>query len=114
MTLRTGTSKTGKIHKYYTCSVCARQGKQACKGRSIPMDKLDTLVVDHLVERLFQPERLTEILASAASRRADESAEVGSRVSSLQTEVTGGIAASTPAAPSKPTSVRCNISRGLS
>ena len=88
MTLRTGTSKTGKVHKYYTCSVCARQGKEACKGRSIPMDKLDTLVVDHLVERLFQPERLTAILASVASRRADQADEVGLRVSSLQTAVT--------------------------
>ena len=88
MTLRTGTSKTGKVHKYYTCSVCARQGKEACKGRSIPMDKLDTLVVDHLVERLFQPERLTAILASVASRRADQANEVGLRVSSLQTAVT--------------------------
>ena len=33
-------------------------------GRSIPMDKLDTLVTDHLIERLFKPERLTEILVS--------------------------------------------------
>lgn len=32
MTLRTGTSSTGKIHKYYTCSICARQGKTACKA----------------------------------------------------------------------------------
>lgn len=88
MTLRTGTSKTGKVHKYYTCSVCARKGKVACKGRSIPMAKLDTLVVEHLVERLFQPERLTAILASIASRRADQAAEVGLRVSSLQTAVT--------------------------
>jgi hypothetical protein len=42
MTLRTGTSRTGKIHKYYSCSTCARQGKTVCKGRSIKMDKLST------------------------------------------------------------------------
>ena len=45
MTLRTG--KTGR-YRYYTCSTCARQGKSACKGRSIPMDKLDRLVTDRL------------------------------------------------------------------
>ena len=39
MTLRTGTSKTGAIHRYYTCSTCARKGKSVCKGRSIPMAK---------------------------------------------------------------------------
>src|SRR5262245_12931491 len=42
MTLRTGTSKTGKVHRYYSCSSCVRQGKTACNGRSIRMDKLDT------------------------------------------------------------------------
>src|SRR3546814_1823373 len=40
MTLRTG--KYGR-YRYYTCSTCARQGKAACKGRSIPMDTLDDL-----------------------------------------------------------------------
>jgi len=35
MTLRTGTSKSGAVHQYYTCSTCARKGKTACKGRSI-------------------------------------------------------------------------------
>lgn len=44
MTLRTGTSKSGRVHRYYSCSTCARQGKAACKGRSIRMDKLDCLV----------------------------------------------------------------------
>ena len=46
MTLRTGTSRSGDVHKYYTCSTCARQGKSACNGRSIRMDKLDQLVTD--------------------------------------------------------------------
>jgi site-specific DNA recombinase len=47
MTLRTG--KTGR-YRYYTCSTCARPGKSACKGRSIPMDKLDRLVTDRLAD----------------------------------------------------------------
>ena len=40
MTSRTGTSKTGAVHRYYTCSTCMRKGKIACKGRSIRMAKL--------------------------------------------------------------------------
>lgn len=52
MTLRTGTSKTGTIHRYCTCSSCARQGKTACKGRSIGLAwsdrrRLDDIVVWH-------------------------------------------------------------------
>ena len=64
MTLRTGTSQNGVVHRYYTCSTCARKGKSACKGRSIRMDKLDGLVTQHLIDRLFNPERLAAILAS--------------------------------------------------
>lgn len=39
MTLRTG---KGGRYRYYTCSTKARQGETGCKGRSIPMEKLDT------------------------------------------------------------------------
>ena len=64
MMLRTGTSKSGRVYRYYTCSSCATKGKTACKGRSISMEKLDTLVTEHLLERLFKPERIAIILAS--------------------------------------------------
>ncbi|CAN0394367.1 unnamed protein product, partial [Phaeothamnion confervicola] len=86
MTLRTGTSSTGKIHKYYTCSTCARQGKTACKGRSIPMGKLDTLVTENLIEKLFQPERLNIILGKLSERRSEKAAEVDRRVADLKAE----------------------------
>ena len=66
MTLRTG---KGGRYRYYTCSIKARQGETGCKGRSIPMEKLDNLVVEHLADRLLQPERLEEVLASVLDRR---------------------------------------------
>lgn len=88
MTLRTGTSQNGAIHRYYTCSTCARKGKSVCKGRSIRMDKLDGLVTDHLVERLFHPERLATVLASLSARRSEKAASVNSRILGLQREVT--------------------------
>ena len=87
MTLRTGTSSTGKIHKYYTCSTCARQGKTACKGRSIPVEKLDSLVTENLIERLFQPERLNIILGKLTERRSEKASEIDRRVSGLKAEV---------------------------
>jgi site-specific DNA recombinase len=48
MMLRTGTSKNRRVYRYYTCSSCATKGKTVCKWRSIPMEKLDRLVTDHL------------------------------------------------------------------
>ena len=44
MTLRTG--KSGR-YRYYTCCTKARQGVTGCPGRTVPMDKLDTLVADY-------------------------------------------------------------------
>jgi hypothetical protein len=87
MMLRTGTSKGGRVYRYYTCSNCATKGKTVCKGRSIPMDKLDRMVTDHLLERLFKPERIALILASLSSRRAELAAAVNTRKSTLQREV---------------------------
>jgi site-specific DNA recombinase len=86
MTARTGTSKSGKVHRYYTCSACARQGKTVCKGRSIRMDKLDTLVTSHLADRLLEPQRLAEMLTSLAGRRAVKAATVNTRITALERE----------------------------
>ena len=88
MMLRTGTSKNGRIYRYYTCSSSATQGKTVCRGRSVAMDKLDTLVTDHLMERLFKPERLGVILGSLASRRAEKAESLSGRLVALQREVT--------------------------
>jgi DNA invertase Pin-like site-specific DNA recombinase len=68
MTLRTG---KGGRYRYYTCSIKARQGETGCKGRSIPMEKLDDLVARHLEDRLLNAERLEEILASLLDRRQE-------------------------------------------
>ncbi len=70
MTLRTG---KGSRYRYYTCSTKARQGETGCKGRSIPMAKLDDLVAHHLEERLLVPERLEEVLATVLDRRQERS-----------------------------------------
>ena len=86
--LRTGTSKNGRVYRYYTCSSCATKGRTVCKGRSVPMDKLDTLVTHHLIEQLFEPARLAEMLQSLSSRRAEKAETLNSRVMALQREVT--------------------------
>lgn len=70
MTLRTG---KGNRYRYYTCSTKARQGETGCTGRSVPMDKLDTLVAGHIEHRLLAPERLEEVLASVLDRRKKRS-----------------------------------------
>lgn len=67
MTIRTG---KGGRYRYYTCSTCARVGKTACRGRSVPMDRLDELVMAQLTQRLFTKERISELLAKVIERTA--------------------------------------------
>ena len=86
MTLRTGTSKTGNVYRYYTCSSAMRIGASACKGRSIPMDKLDRLVTEHVADRVLVPDRLEALLQSVADRRLKTDAEVQARIETLRRE----------------------------
>ena len=87
MTLRTGTSKSKKVHTYYSCSTKSRQGATGCSGRSIRMATLDTLVTDHLVAELLQPDRLRAVLASLWALKAERAAEVSGRGAALRSEL---------------------------
>jgi site-specific DNA recombinase len=80
MTLRTG---KGGRYRYYTCSIKARQGETGCKGRSIPMGKLDDLVAEHLEKRLLQPDRLEVILASLLDRRQERTERRSEHIAEL-------------------------------
>jgi site-specific DNA recombinase len=81
MTLRTG--KSGR-YRYYTCSTRARQGDTGCKGRTVPMNKLDTLVADHIERRLLQPSRLEEILSSVLDRREERAERRATHIAELR------------------------------
>jgi len=70
--IRTG---KGGRYRYYTCSMKARQGVTACSDMTVPMAKLDDLVVTHLEERLLAPERLETILSTVLDRRQSRAAE---------------------------------------
>ena len=81
MTLRTG---KGGRYRYYTCSTKARQGETGCPGRTVPMEKLDTLVADHIEQRLLQPKRLEEILSSVLGRREERAERRTAHIAELR------------------------------
>src|SRR5215472_6482658 len=81
MTLRTG---KGGSYRYYTCSTKARQGETGCQGRTVPMDKLDTLVADHIERRLLQPARLEDILSSVLDRREERAERRTEHIAALR------------------------------
>lgn len=73
MILNTG---KGGTYRYYSCSKAMKQGKTACSGRRVRMDSLDEMVLVHLSEKLFTPDRLAELLkgyiAQASEGRAGQ------------------------------------------
>lgn len=90
MTLRTGTSRTGTVHRYYSCSTCGRKGKTACKGRAIRMDRLDGVVTEAVAGQLLHPERILEMLSMLADKRAEKAASVDERIARLEKEASQG------------------------
>jgi site-specific DNA recombinase len=58
-------------------------GRNRLQGPTIPMDKLDDLVVDHLEKRLLAPERLETILATVLDRRQARGAERRTHIAEL-------------------------------
>lgn len=81
MTLRTG--KSGR-YRYYTCSTKARQGETGCKGRTVPMEKLDGVVAEHIEQRLLQPKRLEQILSAVLHRRKERAERRATHIAELR------------------------------
>jgi hypothetical protein len=53
-------------------------------GRTVPMEKLDTLVADHIERRLLQPARLEQILSSVLDRRGERADRQATHVAALR------------------------------
>ncbi|HLZ01749.1 MAG TPA: recombinase family protein [Bradyrhizobium sp.] len=81
MTLRTG--KSGR-YRYYTCCTKARQGETGCKGRTVPMEKLDSVVAEHIEQRLLQPKRLEQVLLAVLHRRKERAERRTTHIAELR------------------------------
>jgi site-specific DNA recombinase len=81
MTLRTG--KSGR-YRYYTCCTKARQGATGCPGRTVPMEKLDTVVAEYIEQRLLEPKRLEQLLSHVLDRRGERAERRKSHIAELR------------------------------
>ena len=84
MTMSTGTSHTNKVYNYYSCVSSNKMGKLACAGRRISMPTLDRIVVEHLADRLFTPERIGEIIEEVHNRTQKKASESDKRAADLR------------------------------
>jgi site-specific DNA recombinase len=84
MTLATG--KSGK-YRYYKCTNRASKGNAQCSSRNLPMQYLDTSVLDQLADRVFTPERLLLMLAEARQLMSSRTAADRQKLMQLQGEL---------------------------
>lgn len=85
--LTIATGKGGR-YRYYRCSRNLRRGETACQGTSIRDQKLETIVIDAMAERLFRPERLRELLANLLDDSSAAVRERQAHLKALRTERT--------------------------
>ncbi|ABE61458.1 Recombinase [Nitrobacter hamburgensis X14] len=85
MTIRTG--KSGR-YRYYVCAAAAQKGKDACPGRSLPMERLDNVVTDRIGEQLLTPERVAELLRGLMNRQTKRDDDLAGRLTALRAKLT--------------------------
>src|SRR5207342_3489193 len=61
--------------------------KVGCKGRHIPMAKLDELIIENVKGRLLAPERLTNILEALVDRQDEMDSAIQGRRAALEAEL---------------------------
>lgn len=72
--MSTATGKSGQ-YRYYACAARTKKGPEACSGRRVPMDTLDTIVVDAVAGHLTDPVRLNALLQTWLDRSQTAVAE---------------------------------------
>ena len=66
MTMRTG---KGGAYKYYAYSNKMRTGATSCTGRSVPISRLDDLVLQRIKQEFVSVEAIKGILAPLTERK---------------------------------------------
>lgn len=91
--MTTSTGKSGR-YKYYACSNRARAGLSVCRGRRVPMAKLDAIALTAIEAQVLKPERLQALLSGWLDYSADASSsrrEALRQLRSRQTALEAGV-----------------------
>lgn len=84
---RTGTVRRGRSYSYYSCAGCHQKGDTVCKGRHVPVAKLDKAVIDNIRDKLFVPDRIKVILEGLISQQQSKNESVEGRRAALHSEI---------------------------
>ena len=83
MTISTG---KGGRYRYYSCSRRQCSGVAICRGRRVPMEKLDSLVIDAFCRQVLAPERLLPLFQGVLDSSATGVTERRARLDAAKRE----------------------------
>ena len=86
ITLRGGTVKSGRYH-YYKCAARQSKGNHACESRNLTMEKMDTLIIDQLANKICAPERLHGLIAELRKRTQNSKDDEQRKINMLNKQV---------------------------
>ena len=84
MTLATG---KGGRYRYYKCNTRLSRGNKDCSSDSLPMEKLDKLVLQALADKVFSPSRVKTMLKEMQQRLKRSHTCQGDRLRPLNKEL---------------------------
>src|SRR5438132_5925165 len=84
MTLATG---KGGRYRYYKCNTRIGKGIDYCKSENLPMQKLDTMVLNSLADRVFTAARVRLMLESLARQAKDSGKQQQRQLETLNREL---------------------------
>ena len=82
------TLRTGKGYRYYACAGRAQKGPTRCGGCAVPMPKVDEAVLSTLVEQVFAPERLLELVEGYLNQAKADAQQHRSQHGQLKADLT--------------------------
>ena len=82
------TLRTGKGYRYYTCAGRAQKGPTRCGGCAVSMPKVDQTVIETLSDRIFAPDRLTDLVSGYLEKAKAEAQQQRSQLGQLKADLT--------------------------
>ena len=80
------TGKSGRYH-YYKCAARQSKGNHACVSRNLPMETMDSLIIQQLADKVCAPERLHGLIAELRKRTQNNKESEQQKINMLNKQV---------------------------
>jgi hypothetical protein len=84
MSLATG--KSGK-YRYYKCTSRHGKGNHTCTSKNLPMEKVDQLIMDELIDKVLQPDHLQALMEKLRKRIQSGNEKQSEKLAELERQI---------------------------